>query len=335
MEKSFKALLVSENPDKSFKREITQRNISDLPDNEVLIKVHYSALNYKDALSASGHKGISRYFPHTPGVDASGIVESDKSGKFNIGDKVVVTGYDLGMNTSGGMAEYISVPAKWCVSLPEKLSLHDAMIYGTHGMTAAMSIRELIDAGITPDKGKILVTGATGGVGSFAVGILAKLGYEVIASTGKIDTHSDYLKKLGASEIIHRDDVIDKSNRPLLSARWVGAIDNVGGKTLTSIINATGQHGAVCIVGLVENDKVETTVYPFLLRGIKLIGIDSAERSLELKKNLWHHLASDWKPDYFNNMSRTVSLDDIIPEIDTILKGGQVGKVVVDILSIK
>jgi acrylyl-CoA reductase (NADPH) len=332
MEKSFAALLVTENSDRSFKREITKRKFSDLPDNDVLIKVHYSALNYKDALSASGHKGISRYFPHTPGVDASGVVESDRSGTFNIGDQIVITGHDLGMNTSGGMAEYISVPATWCVHLPDDLTLKDAMIYGTHGMTAAMSIRELIDVGITPERGKILVTGATGGVGSFAVGILAKLGYEVIASTGKIETHSDYLKKLGASEIIHRDDVLDNSGRPLLSALWVGAIDNVGGHTLTSIINATEQHGAVCIVGLVDNDRVETTVYPFLLRGIKLIGIDSAERSLELKKDLWQHLATDWKPDYFDNMSHTVSLDDIIPEIDKILKGGQVGKVVVDIL---
>ncbi len=333
MEKSFKALLITENPDGTFKRAITSRNISDLPSNDVLIKVHYSALNYKDALSSDGHKGITRHYPHTPGVDASGEVASDKSGVFNIGDRVIVTGYDLGMNTSGGMAEYISVPANWCVPLPKGLTLKDAMIYGTHGITAAICVRELMGVGITPGKGKILVTGATGGVGSFSVGVLSKLGYDVVASTGKIETHSEYLKSLGADEILTREDVIDGSSRPLLSARWTGAIDNVGGKTLSSIIAATGSGGAACVVGLVEGDRIETSVYPFLLRGIKLIGIDSAERPIELKKELWEHLLSEWKPDCFENMSRIVSLDNIIPEIEKMLGGGEGGKVVVDILN--
>jgi len=329
MDNLFKALIVKENNDGSFSRAIEDNKISDLPDNGVLIRVKYSALNYKDGLSASGHKGITRNYPHTPGVDAGGVVMESKSEKFVKGDEVVVTGHDLGMNTNGGFGQYINVPADWIIKLANNLTLREAMIYGTAGITAAMCVYELEKHHITPDKGKIIVTGATGGVGSMAVAILSKAGYDVIASTGKMN-QIKFLQSIGAKEIIHRSEVIDKSGRPLLKSRWIGAIDTVGGKTLSTVISHTAQHGTVCCLGLVESDKLETSLYPFILRGITLIGIDSAERGLQLKRYLWNQLALQWKPDNLELMAKEVKLVDIEEEIDKILDGGQVGKVLID-----
>lgn len=326
---SFKALVTRENGKNNLSHSIEEREIKDLPDNDVLVKVHYSALNYKDALSAKGHKGISRNYPHSPGVDAAGIVEEDKSGTFSKGDKVVVTGHDLGMNTSGGFSEYIRVPSEWLVSLPNKLNLKEAMIYGTAGMTAAICVNELIKHDINPDSGKVLVTGSTGGVGSMGVAILGKLGYKVIASTGKKEKH-DYLKHIGASEIIERSDVYDETGKPLLSRRWIGAIDTVGGNTLSTVFRSTDHHGVVCVLGLVESHELHTNLFPFLQRGVSLLGIDSAERGIEIKRKLWKHLASDWKPDMLDEMATEVSLLDIEPEIDKILAGKQVGKILIN-----
>lgn len=322
---------ISEEIEKNiFKRSIKERDLSDLPDNDVIIKVKYSTLNYKDALSARGHKGISRFYPHTPGVDAAGIVYRSKSTKFKEGDEVVVTGHDLGMNTSGGFAEFISVPESWIIKKQANLSLKESMIYGTAGMTAALCVNELIYHNITPDRGEILVTGSTGGVGSMAVGILSKIGYKVIASTGKIDK-SEYLKSLGANTIIHRSEVFDTTNKPLLPKRWVGAIDNVGGNTLSTIVRSTDHRGAICVVGLVESDSFNLNVFPFLMRGVTIIGIDSAERELEVKEYLWDKLANDWRITILNQIYREVSLDELDNEIETILKGEQTGKVVVRI----
>lgn len=325
----FKALIIEELNDGDFKRNLLKINNELLKDNDTLINVQFSALNYKDALVARGHKGISRNYPTIPGVDAAGVVVESKNSKFKKGDKVLVTGHDLGMNTPGGFAEFIKVPSEWLIPVPNNLSLYQSMIYGTAGMTAAICIHEIINAGITPEKGKVLVTGATGGVGSLAVAILAKIGFEVVASTGKKEAHQ-FLKMIGASEIIGRDDVLANPKRPLNSAKWIAAIDNVGGETLSSIISSVGHHGVVCSVGLVASDKLNTTVYPFILRGIKLIGIDSAERGIEIKKELWKKLESDWRPEKLEEMARIVKLDDIIPEIEKTLKGGQIGKVVID-----
>jgi len=325
---TFKALVVRENEDGNFARKIENKKFTDLPDNDVLVRVHYSALNFKDALSATGHKGISRVYPHTPGVDAGGVVVKSENEKFKEGDEVVITGHDLGMNTSGGLAEYVSVPSEWVINLPDSLSLKEAMIYGTHGITASMCIYELQKQGITPESGKILVTGSTGGVGSMAVALLAKERYHVIAATGKMDK-KDYLLGIGASEVINRSELHDESGKPLLRSRWIGAVDTVGGKTLSTVIAHTGQHGAVCCLGLVESDKFCTTLYPFLLRGLKLIGIDSAEKGIQLKRYLWNQLALEWKPKMLLEMAREVNLEDIDKEIDLILKGGQVGKVLV------
>lgn len=329
-DKEFKAYISEEVEENVFKRKIAYRKISDLPENDLIINVKYSTLNYKDALSARGHKGISRYYPHTPGVDAAGIVEYSKSPNFAVGDKVVVTGYDLGMNTSGGFAEYISVPQSWVYKLPENIDLKEAMFYGTAGITAAICLWEFERREISPDMGKILVTGATGAVGTMAVAFLAREGYQVIASTGKENQH-EMLKSLGASEIISRQEVYDISNKPLLVKRWIGVVDTVGGNTLSTAMRSTDHHGAVCVLGLVESDKLYATVYPFLLRGIALIGIDSAEKKIELKAKLWDKIINKWRIDNYEKYSKEVSLEQLDNEINLILRGAQSGKVIVKI----
>lgn len=326
----FKAIVSRENSDGTFTYGFEEINRNFLPDNDVLIKVHYTGLNFKDALVAKGHKGISRNYPTIPGVDVAGEVIECKDSSYKVGEKVIVTGHDLGMNTFGGFSDYVSLPSEWVVPCPPELTLKEAMVYGTAGVTAGLCVTELINAGISKEKGKIVVTGATGGVGSMAVGILHKLGYDVVASTGKA-SESDWLQKIGASEVIDREELNIESNRPLLSARWIGAIDNVGGKTLENLLKTTGQHGAVCSVGLVASDKFSTTVYPFILRGLKLIGIDSAEQELEKKLQLWMKLSEHWKPKAFDMMYREVPFAEIEKEIELISKGGQKGKVLVNV----
>ncbi len=330
MEDKFKAFVVEEIAPKNFVRSIKEKTIDELPDGDILINVKYSALNYKDALSASGHKGISKFYPHTPGIDASGIVVESKSHNFKVGDKVLVTGYDLGMNTSGGFQQFIRVPSDWVVKLPDRLTLREAMVYGTAGFTAGVSIYELQKHNILPEKHTVLVTGATGGVGCLAVGMLTKIGYKVIASTGKKNQY-EFLKRLGAYEILDREDVRDKTGKPLLSGRWDGAIDTVGGLTLSTVIRATKHRGAVCSLGLVESDRLETTVYPFILRGITVIGIDSAERPMDYRLNIWNKINNDWKLDDYEFLVKEVGLEQLSDEIDIILKGGQTGKVIINL----
>jgi acrylyl-CoA reductase (NADPH) len=327
---NFKSFIVEETENGKFTGNIKNKKIEDLPHGDVIIKVHYSALNYKDALSARGHKGITKNFPHTPGIDASGIVVHSNVPNYKNGQKVLVTGYDLGMNTSGGFQEYIRVPAKWIVNLPENMDLREVMIYGTSGFTAGICINELQKHDILPNSAIVLVTGATGGVGSLAVGMLAKAGYYVIASTGKEDK-IDFLKKLGANEIILRQDLHDTSSRPLLNGKWHGSIDTVGGNTLSTVIKSTKPRGSVCVLGLVESDKLETTVYPFLLRGITLIGIDSAERPMDYRLNIWNRISKEWKIDNPEFLVKEIKLEELNNEIDLILKGMQTGKVLINI----
>lgn len=328
--KSFKSFIVYESSDGTITRQIKNKTIDELPEGDVLIKVAYSSLNYKDALSASGHKGITRKYPHTPGIDASGFVVESKTSNFIEGEEVLVTGYDLGMNTSGGFQEYIRVPSAWVVKLPMNFTLRDSMIYGTAGFTAGICINELQKHNILPENSNVLVTGATGGVGSLAVGMLSKAGYNVIASTGKLEQF-DFLNKLGASEVINRNDLIDNSNRPLLSGKWNGAIDTVGGKTLSTVIKSIKPRGSVCVLGLVESDKFETTVYPFLLRGINLIGIDSAERPMDDRLNIWKRISEEWRIENPEFIVKEITLIELETEIEKILIGGQVGKVIVKI----
>jgi len=326
---TYKALVVREEGD-DFNRRIEEVPFSFLPENDVLIKVSYAGLNYKDALSATGHKGVTRTYPHTPGVDASGIVEKSSSPDIKVGQEVIVTSFDLGMNTKGGFAEYISVPPGWVVPLPKGLTLKDAMIMGTAGFTAALALHKLEKAGQNPDMGELIVTGASGGVGSMAVAIAAKKGYKVIASSGKQE-HYGWLKSLGAKRCISRDEANDDSGRPLLSAQWAGGIDTVGGNTLATLIKACGKEGSIAICGLVGSHELQTTVYPFILNGINILGVDSAETPIALREEIWNKLASDYRPSGLEQMGKFVSLDEIPEYMEEILGGETVGRIVAGI----
>lgn len=329
MEKqSFKALQITENVEKQYSRKIVNRQISDLPVGEVLIRVHYSALNYKDALSSIGNKGVTRNYPHTPGIDAAGIIEQSESSDFKIGDEVIVTSYDLGMNTSGGLSEYIRVPARWIVAMPKGLSMREAMINGTAGFTAAMCIDALIKNGLSPEKGKVLVTGSTGGVGILAVAILKKLGFEITAVTGKPEAH-EFLTKVGASEIVSRETLDDKSGRPMLKSVYAGVVDAVGGNILATALKSLNYGGAAAICGLVSSSDLPTSVLPFILRGNSLFGIDSAECPMSLRKQIWQKLASVYKPIDLELLATEISIEEVSEKLDLLLKGGAMGKYLV------
>jgi acrylyl-CoA reductase (NADPH) len=326
----FKAMVVTESQDNTFSREIMNREISTLPEGDVLINVKYSSLNYKDALSASGNKGVTRKYPHTPGIDAAGVVVESTNDSFQIGDQVIVTGYDLGMNTSGGYSEYIKVPASWIVKLPENLSLKESMIYGTAGFTAALSVYKMISGGILPDSGNILVTGATGGVGSIAVSILHKLGYSVIAVTGKPQA-KDMLLSIGAKDIILREELDDKSGRILLKGNWAGVIDTVGGNMLATALKSTNYGGSVTCCGNVASPELLTSVYPFILRGVTLYGVDSVQCPMDLRVRIWSTLANEWKPHNLNQNVEEVSLADLDNKINLILQGKLQGRTIVNL----
>ncbi len=326
---NFNALVISEVPEKQYECVLTEKSFSQLPDNEVLIQVKYSTLNYKDALSASGNKGVTRNFPHTPGIDASGVVVESKVANFKAGDEVIVTSYDLGMNTSGGLSQYISVPAAWVVPLPAGLSLAESMINGTAGLTAAMCINALRNYGVI--EGKILVSGASGGVGSMAIAILAHLGYEVVAVSGKPEA-IEFLKKLGVSEVIGREAANDTSGRPMLKSVYHGAVDTVGGTILTTALKSLHPSGAVACCGLVASASFESSVFPFILRGNALFGIDSAECLMPHRLKMWQHLATDWKPSTLAMaMTEEIGLADVPSRLQNILKGQQIGKVLVNL----
>ncbi|MBE0661230.1 MAG: YhdH/YhfP family quinone oxidoreductase [Bacteroidales bacterium] len=326
----FKAFLVTEKENGSYTQSITTRRFDELPQNEVLINVKYSSLNYKDALSATGHKGVTKKYPHTPGIDASGVVADSVDIRFKPGDEVIVTGYDLGMNTSGGFAEYISVPADWVVPLPNGLNLKEVMMFGTAGFTAAYALHKMIECGQTTDSGPVLVTGSTGGVGSLAVVLLSHAGFEVIAATGKPDAHS-YLKNLGASQIIDRSEVNDNSGKPLLRWKWAGAIDTVGGNLLSTVLKACKAHGNVAAMGNVLSTEVHTTVFPFILNGINLLGVDSATCPMSVRKLLWEKLAGEWKPAKLEQIAITASLESLKEYIPKILRGGMTGRILIDL----
>lgn len=326
----FLAFVVEENGQTGYKRSIQYRDKADLPTGEILIRVEYSTLNYKDALSARIHKGITRSYPHTPGIDAAGYVEESSVSWFNQGDRVLVTGYDLGMNTSGGFAEYIRVPESWVLSIPENVSNKEAMFYGTAGFTAGIAINEIIKHEVRPDDGEILVTGATGGVGTLAIALLSKLGYRVTASTGKPEM-ADFLHKLGASQIINRNEVIDDSRKPLLSGKWSSVVENVGGDTMSYSVRSVKPRGIVACIGNVTGDKFECSIYPFILRGVSIIGVDSAERPMDYRLGIWKHLFDDWRIDNYERFCREIGLEDLDRELDLMLEGRQCGKVILKI----
>ena len=327
----FKALVVEKSVDKQFTRGIRERNCNDLQPVDLVVRVHYSSLNYKDALSATGHPGVTRQFPHTPGIDAAGEVVSCLSGVFAPGEKVLITGYDLGMETDGGWGQLIRIPSEWALRLPEGLSLRDSMALGTAGFTAGLSVLKLVQAGVHPDQGSILVTGATGGVGSIAVAILAGVGYRVVASTGK-DADTEYLKGLGAAEVISRDAVSAGAEKAVLVERWGGVVDVVGGTTLVAALKSTKYGGTVTCCGLVGSPELPLNVYPFILRGVSLIGIDSVQCPMAVRAEVWKLLASAWKPARLDDVVTECTLQGIEPMIEAILKGGITGRVVVNML---
>ncbi|MCB0480838.1 MAG: YhdH/YhfP family quinone oxidoreductase [Flavobacteriales bacterium] len=325
---NFKAYRIFETSEGKFERKIVLRNTDELPAGEVLIQVHYAALNYKDGLSSFGHKGITKNFPHTPGIDASGIVVKTTSHKFRVGDKVLVTGYDLGMNTDGGFGEYIQVPFSWVVPLPSTFSLRQAMVIGTGGFTSALALYKMEMAGQRPEKGEIVITGATGGVGSMAISVFSKAGYQVVASSGKKDQHG-YLKSLGAVRCEDRSYTNDESKRPVSRTKWAGAVDTVGGNTLATLMAGCGKNGCIAVCGLVASPQIEATVYPFLLNGINLIGVESAQTDMETRLILWDKLSSIWKPDSIEKVAVDITLNELDGYIQKIIDGKTRGRVVV------
>jgi len=330
MSEQFKALLVEQPEPKTFTRTIVTRSLDDLPEGELVIRVAWSSLNFKDALSATGHPGVTRGFPHTPGIDAAGTVVSDASGRFAPGAEVLVTGFDLGMETDGGFGQLIRIPAAWAVPLPAGLSARESMIYGTAGFTAALSVWKMAGNGVAPDHGDILVTGATGGVGSVAVAILAKAGYRVVASSGKA-TEKAFLEKLGAAEVIAREAVLEGAERPMMKERWAGVIDCVGGDTLAAAVKSTRYGGTVTCCGLVGSIDLNVNVYPFILRGVSLLGIDSVQCPMAPRLKVWEKLAGDWKVPQLEELASECGLAELEEKISAILQGQLKGRTIVNL----
>jgi len=325
----FRAMLV-EKTDDGFTRRLVERDTADLPEGDVLIDVGYSSLNYKDALSATGNPGVTRKFPHTPGIDAAGVVAESTSDEFKAGDEVIVIGYDLGMNTPGGFAQRIRVPAGWVVARPQGLTLHQSMVIGTAGFTAALCVDKLENAGMTPDGGPVLVTGATGGVGCVAVMLLGKLGYEVAAVTGKEAQH-DFLRSLGASSFLSREEAREGGDRPLLKERWGGVVDTVGGEILFNAVKSLRYGCSLAACGLVDSPSIPATVLPFILRNVNLLGVDSVELPRARKAEVWQKLAGPWRLDGLEELEEPLTLDTLSAAIDRILAGDMVGRGVVDL----
>ena len=321
----YRALITTEN-NKTFDNTVEEKEFDFLPDNNTLIKVKYSSLNYKDALSASGNKGVTRKYPHTPGIDAAGIIEETTSEKFKKGDEVIVTGYDMGMNTFGGFGEYIKVPEEWIIKKPNNLSLSESMAFGTAGLTAGLCLRKLLQHGLKPDDGKVFVSGVTGGVGIISLMLFSKLGFQVTAITGKMN-EKDLLMDLGANEVIDRNDLDIDLVSPLQKPIYSGGIDAVGGKILSNLICSTSQRAAIACCGMVGGLTLDTSIFPFILRGLSLFGIDSAESLLEVKEEVWNSFSSDWKLENIDQNIKDISLDELPSEIEKILKGNQIGRV--------
>jgi acrylyl-CoA reductase (NADPH) len=330
MSSTYRCFHVEKDSAGNITRGVRQLPIDLLPAGEVLVKVEYSSLNYKDALAAGGHPGVVRKLPHVPGIDAAGVVEQSSAANLRPGQRVVITGYDLGAGHRGGWSEYVRVPAEWIVRLPEGLSLFDTMTLGTAGFTAAQCVLALKTNGIEPDAGEVVVTGATGGVGSLAVKLLAQLGYHVVAVTGKSHL-APQLQSWGARQVIGRDEVNNSSTKPLLSARWAAAVDTVGGNTLTTIIRQTKDYGVVAACGLVGGTELPLTVHPFLLRGVILAGIASAALPYDRRLGIWERLSGPWKIVGLQELASEVSFEGLEEKIQQILKGEIVGRTVVKV----
>lgn len=325
---TFRALVVNKKED-AFDLGIRELTLADLPNGEVTIKVAYSSVNFKDGLASIPKGRIVQKYPLVIGIDLAGTVIESKVDSFREGDEVIVTSYDLGISHYGGYSEYARVPAEWVVPLPEGLTLKEAMAIGTAGFTAALSIQRLEDNGLQTDQGPVLVTGATGGVGSSAVAMLAKLNYHVLASTGKEEEHN-YLKRLGAKEIWSRQDILELGERTLEKERWAGVVDPVGGKSLPYLLKTMKRGASVAVSGLTGGSELNTTVFPFILRGVNLLGIDSAYWPMDLRVKLWERLSSELKPSLLlDSIAYEVSLDELPDTLSSILKGNMRGRAIV------
>ncbi|MGF6354806.1 acrylyl-CoA reductase (NADPH) [Paenibacillus sp. 4624] len=327
MIKDFNALLVEKNLEE-FSVSVKTIPFEQLPTGDVLIKVAYSSINYKDALATNSEGKIVKSYPFVPGIDLSGHVVSSADSRFHEGQKVIVTGYELGVSHYGGLSEYACVPAEWVVPLPENLTLKEAMIYGTAGFTAALSIKRLEDNGVLPQNGKVLVTGATGGVGGVAVAIFNKKGYDVTASTGKSQAE-EYLKLIGAREVITRDEV-QAGNKPLNKQLWQAAVDPVGGQQLASVLSQIMYGGSVAVSGLTGGSNLPTTVLPFILRGVNLLGIDSVYCPQEERNILWKEMAGEMEPTTLEKLiDREISLQEVPEAVSTVLHSKTFGRILV------
>jgi len=303
--------------------------LEELSQGDVVIKAAYSSVNYKDALAATGTGKIVRRFPLIAGIDVSGTVESSSDARFSPGDNVLVTGYDLGVAHDGGYAGRVRVPGDWVVSLPPAMTLFDGMAIGTAGFTAALSIVDMEKNGLATDAGPVIVTGATGGVGSVAIQILAARGYQVTALTGKDGEH-DYLRSLGARNVLSRNG-LDRGTRPLEKATWAGAVDAVGGDTLAWLTKTMMYNGCIASSGLAGGTHLQTTVLPFILRGVKLLGIDSVMCPMATRREVWRRLASDLRPPSLQTMARTIEMDALPDAFATLLAGSARGRFVVNL----
>jgi len=327
LKKKFKAFVTYQNQNGDFENKISQKSISDLPEGDLLIKVEYSSLNYKDALSSSGAKGVTKFYPHTPGIDAAGIIIKSSNNHFNTNDRVIVTGFDLGMNTSGGFAEYIQVPSSWAVKCPDSLSTKDSMMLGTAGLTAGLCIEE-IESHIAINNFRAVVSGSTGGVGSIAVKLLSLIGAKVTAITGKKNS-DQYLYDLGSSEIIQREEFLDSTRLPLSKGVYNAAVDAVGGNILSSILANMQYNGIITACGNVAGANFSTTVFPFILRKNHLIGIDSATCPIPIREKIWNKFSTSWKLKNLDHICKVIDLSCLDKEIKKILDGEQVGRIIV------
>ncbi|MCM3630492.1 acryloyl-CoA reductase [Paenibacillus glycanilyticus] len=324
----YRALVADKEGEEQPKLSIKNLTAADLPEGEVTIRVAYSSVNYKDGMVGIQGRMVKNY-PHVPGIDLSGTVTESSDSRYQPGDQVIVTSYGLGIAHYGGYSEIARVPAGWVVPLPEGLTLREAMILGTAGFTAALSVQRLEDNGLTPDKGQVVVAGASGGVGSVAVNILAKRGYEVTASTGRL-SEEGYLKELGAAHVIHRDELTESEKRPIRRPQWAAAVDPVGGKTLSYLLSTLQYGGSVATSGLTGGVEIETSVYPFILRGVNWLGIDSVECPMELRRRVWERLAADLKPTMLSTtIVNEITLDELPEELARILQGQVRGRTIV------
>lgn len=324
------AFVVNKTEEGKFVSGIEQIDVPKIGENEVLIKASYSSLNFKDALSSIGNPGVTRTFPHVTGIDVAGIVEESNSADFAKGDEVLVTGYDMGMNSDGGHQSFVKVPSTWVVKKPSNISDKEIMTYGTAGLTAGLSVNELLNNGVTPESGEILVTGATGGVGSIAVSILSKLGFDVVAISGK-EEKIPFLKELGVKEVILRKDFDVENKKPMGRERFAGVVDTVGGNILAEALKTIKYDGVATCCGLNSSFELKTNVFPFILRGVRLIGIDSVECKIEKKLAVWNKLANEFKIDTLDDLTNEIKLKDLPEAYKALLDGKAVGRYLVKI----